>query len=131
MSIEHNKLLALEFIDQVYTRGRLDIVERYVDSGVVHAGLKPGLGGVVDSISILRDAFPNMECKVVESISNEDRVVLRLAMKGSQLGSFMGLSPTRRNTKFWGIMILRFREDKIVELWSLIDIPGMLAQMRG
>jgi len=131
MSTEENRALALEFVDQVYNRGRVELVERYVGSDVLYPGSEPGLEGAVGSISRLRETFPNLECKAVDTISQDDRVVLRLAGKGTQTGLFMGLSPTGKSIKFWGVMIFRFRDRKIVELWNLIDIAGVLAQMRG
>lgn len=130
MSDEENRTVALEFISQVYNEGKLELIEKYASSDLLNPGSTPGLEGMTQSVSSLRETFPRLECKVVETISQDDRVVLRLAGKGVQSGPFMGLSPTGKKINFWGVLILRFRAGRIVEFWSLVDTAGILTQMR-
>ncbi len=42
----------------------------------------------------------------------------------------MGIPPTGRAVKLWGVMMFRFEGGAISEFWSLLDAQGVLKQLR-
>jgi predicted ester cyclase len=66
-----------------------------------------------------------------EAIAEGDLVVLRLTVRGTHQGPFMGLEPTGVAATWPGIDIMRFEDGRIVERWAMRDSAGLMAQLRG
>lgn len=58
-----------------------------------------------------------------------DRVWMRFAARGTNLGSVMGRPPTGKKMTIDVIDIARFKDGKIVEHWGVPDQLGMMIQL--
>ena len=56
----------------------------------------------------MRSTFANPEYKVMETVSEGEKVVVRFSAKATHAGRFMGIAATGRRLKLWGVMIFRF-----------------------
>ena len=62
-------------------------------------------------------------------IAEDDKVVARWSVRGTQLGTFQGLPPSGRQMAVTGINIFRVAGDKVAEVWISSDFLGMLQQL--
>ena len=113
------------FYRDAESEGHLDIIDEVFDPEVIlHSpfpGLPPGPAGLKQGVALLRKAFPDFTVAEDDVISEGDKVVARCTISGTHQGDFMGVPPSGRSFRSREIMIARFREGRIVELWSVVD----------
>jgi steroid delta-isomerase-like uncharacterized protein len=80
-------------------------------------------------ISSIRTAFPDLHYAVDDQIAEGDKVVVRYRFRGTHLGEFQGMPPTRKPVSYSGILIYRVADGKIAEQWTEIDLLGFLRQL--
>ncbi len=131
---EENKALARRLVEELYSQGKLDIVDELFDSNYVgHDPASPqeirGPEGVKQFASMYRNAFSDVQVTVEDQIAEGDKVVTRWRGSGIHQGEFMGIPPTGNRAELTGITISRFANGKIVEDWTNSDTLGMLQQL--
>jgi predicted ester cyclase len=73
--------------------------------------------------------FPDWHLTTEDQVAEGDKVVSRLAARGTHRGEFMGRPPTGRRVEVSAINLARVEGGKIVESWGNSDQPGMLRQI--
>jgi predicted ester cyclase len=74
-------------------------------------------------------AFPDMVMTFDDTIVEDDMVVIRWTLQGTQTGPFFELEPSGREATWTGINIYRISCGKVVESWSEADGVGLRAQL--
>lgn len=134
MSIEKNRELAKRFVERVWNKGDLDVLDEIVTPNFVHHDpsvqeFGSGADGFKRFIKVQRKAFPDMQISLEDQIVTEDAVVDRWTGRGTHEAEFMGLEPTGREVVASGITIHRIADGKIAESWNNYDTLGMLRQL--
>jgi steroid delta-isomerase-like uncharacterized protein len=133
MDQEHNKTIVRRFIEETLNKGNVDAAGQFVADDVVEQvpfpGQGPGLGGLKDVLRGLRAAFPDMHWTVEEQIADGDKVLTRFEWAGTHRGSFMGIGPTGRPVRVWGMVIDRLQGGKITHTRIIMDAMGLMAQL--
>ena len=128
-----NKQLYKQYIKEFLQDGDESAADRYIGSDVVtHDGMPgqaPGLEGVKQTFRSLREAFPDMHVQVEDIIAEDDKVVGRFVVSGTNTGPFMGMPATGKAFTYDEIVIVRFKDGKIVEHWAEMDSMGMMQQL--
>ncbi len=75
------------------------------------------------------DAFTDNRTTLLDMFGEGDKIVARLLVRGTNLGSFAGQPPTGRKVDFHSIRIYRFENQKIVETWAMQDRLGLMEQL--
>jgi steroid delta-isomerase-like uncharacterized protein len=76
-----------------------------------------------------RAAFPDLSCKVLQSVAEDDLVTARWSCTGTNTGTGNGLPATGKRFEGGGITILRLRDGRIQQEWSSIDELQILQQL--
>lgn len=84
---------------------------------------------LIEHIEIHEAAFPNYELIAEDIIAEGDKVVVRFFVRGTHLGTYMGLAPTGRKIDAPGIIIYRIADGKIVEHWLQVDAMTVMQQL--
>ena len=130
---EQNKARIVEFLDRVLSSGEISAAGEYFHADMVEEvpfpGQGPGLKGLVETLTALRVAFPDMRWHVQEQIAEDNRVLTRFIWEGTQLGVFLGLPPTNRAVSVWGMVIDKFEGSKIKSTRILMDTMGLMQQL--
>jgi steroid delta-isomerase-like uncharacterized protein len=128
-----NKQRYEQYIKEFLQDGDESAADKYIDVNVVtHDGMPgqaPGLEGVKQTFKGLRSAFPDITVVVKDIISQNDKVVGRFVVNGTNTGSFMGMPATGKKFTYDEIVIVRFENGKIVEHWAEMDSLGMMQQL--
>ena len=75
------------------------------------------------------DAFPDLQNIIEDMIAEGDKVMVRLAVSGTQRGEFMGIAPTNKRVSWTSIIIYRIAGGKVTERWASTDVFGVMQQL--
>jgi predicted ester cyclase len=133
MSSEANKIAYRRFYEDILNRGDFSIVDELVAREVVsHNPLpdqKPGVEGFVAAIKLFRAAFPDLHARNTHLIAEGDHVVGRFVVTATHRGEFLGTVATGRRISYEEIVIVRFRDARIVEHWAVADALSIMQQI--
>jgi steroid delta-isomerase-like uncharacterized protein len=133
MSTEENKALARRWFEETNKQNYLALCEEVCARDLVWhdapVGFSPDFAGMIQLHSALFTAFPDARWAVDDLIAEGDKVVVRLTVRGTHQGEFMGIPPTGKVVTYTGIAICRFAGSKVVEYRSSADLLGLLQQL--
>jgi steroid delta-isomerase-like uncharacterized protein len=134
MTTTDNKRIVEEFISDLFTKGDLTAVDRYLDPNFINhdpplPGSAAGREGMRQASEVFRQAFPDWRSDVQQMIAEGDLVAEHFVAHGTHRGSVMGEPPTGQHVVLRGINIFRMAGDKIIERWGRLDDLGMLQQL--
>jgi steroid delta-isomerase-like uncharacterized protein len=136
MSIEENKAVVRRFIDEVYNRADMAAADQVLaESAVDHDLLiwhQTGTGpaGIKEGIQMLHVGFPDLHAEIEELLGEDDRVVARMTMTGTNTGPYRGLpQPTGKHGDMRAIFIFRVADGRIAEIRGVADWMHMLTQL--
>jgi steroid delta-isomerase-like uncharacterized protein len=134
MSAEDNKAIVRRFVEEVWNKGNLGIIdEMFSPDWVEHDPDRPeelrGLGDAKRRVEEVRNAFPDLHVTLEDLIAEGDKVVSRWTARGTHQGELLGIPPTGRQVEFTGMRIQRISGGKLVETWHQPDTLGMMRQL--
>jgi predicted ester cyclase len=93
-------------------------------------GLPPGPQGLKDYAYVpFFAAFPDMQITIEDQIAEGDKAAVRVTIRGTHQGDFMGIAPTGKHVTITAIGIYRVEEGKIAETWQNLDTLGLMQQL--
>jgi len=132
MSTEDNKANARRFIEEVWNRGNLAVIDEITSPNYVDhdpAMTVQGIEGLKQFVSMYLTAYPDTHFTIEDQIAEGDTVVTRWTAHGTHKGPLMGIPPTGKQVTVTGITIDRFANGKGVESWVNYDALGMMQQL--
>ena len=130
---EGAKALARRIADEVWTQGKLDLIDEVIANDFV--GQSPtdgefrGPDGFRQLVERYHSAFSNVEMRIDSLVAEGDTVATHWTARGTHTGELMGIAPTGREVTVEGVQFDRVRDGKIVESHGLFDALGMLQQI--
>lgn len=133
---EENKALLHRWFEEVWNKGRAEAIdELFAEDGIAN-GLADETGKPLRGPSSFkafhqkfRDAFPDLEVILEDTVAEGDKVAGRCIVRGRHQGDGLGYAATQQPVEFTGITIARFREGQIVEAWNNFDFMSMFQQI--
>ena len=89
-----------------------------------------GRQGFIPFFHRFREAFPDMQIVVEDTIVEGDRMACRCTVRGTHRGHTLGFAATQRPVEFTGMCMVRVRDGRIVEGWNNFDFATMQAQLQ-
>jgi steroid delta-isomerase-like uncharacterized protein len=140
MYAEGNKAVCRRFIQTVFNQGDLSLVRDFVAPDAINHEVQDAFGEsrprpgrspewMADLAYLYRRAFPDLRFEVLGQISEGDRVVTQLRMRGTQERPLMAIPASGRTVDVPGLRIDRFDGGKIVESWFYLDSLTLLRQL--
>jgi steroid delta-isomerase-like uncharacterized protein len=134
MSIEQNKALVRQMVEEIFNQGNISRADEFLSPNFVeHEELPPGIPqgreGVKQLAAMMRSAFPDFKATIEDIIAEGDKVVIRMTWSGTQKGEFMGVPPTGKSVSFGVLDIIRVAGGKFVEHWGQMDSMGVMQQL--
>ena len=74
-------------------------------------------------------AFPDIQWIVDEQIAEGEKVVSRFTWTGTHRGEFLGIPPTGKRVKVWGVVMDVVRDGMLSESRIIMDTMGLLQQL--
>src|SRR4051794_5026808 len=131
---KQNKRLVEDFIQDLFTKGDLTAVDRYLDPAFVnhdapYPGAPEGPEGMRQAAVIFRQALPDWHSDVERLVAEGDIVVEEFTASGTHRGELFGVPATGRTLTLHGVNTFRVDGDRIVERWGMLDQLGLLQQL--
>jgi steroid delta-isomerase-like uncharacterized protein len=134
MSTEEDKAIVRRINDEVWSRGRLDVIDELIADEFVATVIGApeqirGPQGFREFVVMYRNAFPDLRITIDEQIAEGESVVTRWTATGTHEGELMGMAATGKQATTAGINVNRVSGGKLVEGWGLFDQLGLLQQI--
>lgn len=126
------KELVHRFYDEVVNQGNIALLDELMAPDYVEYGNPTGSGsnGFKQFAAGLVAAFPDLNVTVEDIMANGNKVVARVTVRGTHLGTFMGNIPaTGRKVVFTGIDIFEITDARIAARWNQRDLLGLVRQL--
>jgi steroid delta-isomerase-like uncharacterized protein len=131
MSSADNKQIAERFIDEIFNKGNLDGVDRFVTSDFIYHARGEDVSGIENFkewVSSDRSAFPDIRFTILDSISELNKVATAWIVEGTHTKEFRGIPATHKKVETVGVNIFHFEGNKIKEAWTVVD--GLTAALQ-
>ena len=102
---------------------------QFVDDGVIHNGRAIGLSGYRNMLERNFDDIPDLRFNIVMLMSDPPHVASRLQFDCAPKTTFLGLDVGGRRVSFAENVFYEFRNDRIREVWSVVDKAAIEAQL--
>ncbi len=134
MSLEENKAIVRRHYEEFWAKGDLGVADEiYSTECVGQYANYPLQRGYPESEkqTVIRDntVIPDTRIEIVDQIAEGDKVVTRWRATGTHTGPMEGVQPTGNRIDLTGVHIHRLKDGKIVEVWAVDDLFGLMQQM--
>jgi steroid delta-isomerase-like uncharacterized protein len=132
---EQNKAVVRRFVDEVWNRGNLDVIDEIVAADYVdHSpgtppGMTQGRAAVRQFAVMFREAFPDVRGEIEELLAEGTYAVVRWTARATHQGEFLGVPASSRQVTVTGTSIYRLVGAQIAEEWTHADMLGLLQQI--
>jgi len=111
-----------KWFEVVWSKPDFDLADEIVDSKYnpswIHID-KVGPSQVKHEIKYFRSIFPDLNYKIVEMVTQKDKVWVRYQGQGTHKGTGWGFKPTNKKVQFEGATILYINsEGKVYDRWG-------------
>ena len=127
-----NSQIARAVMEEMFSKGKLDIVDQHFDSGYQgHESLIGNFGRdqVKKNVQMYRTAFPDLTVSVDDLVAAGDKVLVRFTCRGTHRGNFLGKPATNKNAVTSGITVMKFKNGKLIEDWTQWDALKLLQDL--
>ena len=128
-----NERIARRVPEDIATGGNLDLIlEVFAEDAVEHGPFGQearGHDAIREFLQQYRTAFPDFSATVEDAVTEGDTVAMRVTLRGTHEGEFMGIEPTNESLEVGNMVFTRVEDGKIVERWLQPDTLGMLRQL--
>lgn len=78
---------------------------------------------------LMKLAFPDLQAHVDDIVAADDKVALRLTLRGTHQGDFQGIPATGRTISYVSHEFYRVRDGRIAEEWICSDMASLFRQL--
>lgn len=131
---EQSKALMFRITEEIWDRGRLELIDELIAGNLVDHLELPGLQAdgrdrYRQSVVMMRTGFPDFRNPIDFVVAEGDIAVSYGRMTGHHTGDLMGLPPTGRAIDLVTMGALRFADGQAVERWGVADNMVMMQQL--
>ena len=129
---EENKRIARRVPEELAAEKDLDLVDEiYAADAVEHSpsGVHRGRAGIRAEMEAVVAAFPDLSATVEDAVAEGDTVAMRVTLRGTHDGPFMGVEPTGKSFEVDNAVFTRVEDGQIAERWVQPDVLGLLRQV--
>ncbi|PKB64419.1 MAG: hypothetical protein BZY80_03120 [SAR202 cluster bacterium Io17-Chloro-G2] len=130
---EANRAVVSRFIEEFKNNANAGIVDELFTPGFVHHLPDPRLPAGKEGLKLVGQSitagFPDVQVTVNDLLADGDKVIERTTARATHTGEFNGIPPSGTAVTWTEIHIYRLENGKIAEMWSEIDLLGLLIQL--
>lgn len=122
--MDAHKDLVRWLFEEVFSRGRTHDLEDRIGEVTFHYGgttRQTDGGALRELVDGYRSGFPDLQFDVEDLVGEGDRVAARLRLRGTHRGVWRGVRGTGQSIDIDVMMVFRFEDDRLVEVWEVDD----------
>ena len=132
MSVDDNKKLIRNFIEEVINTGDVTEIENFISPNYteIHEGRRyaTGIKGAKEHVHGVRQTYHDLKLTVEQQIGEGEWVATCITARGIHNGSWLGIKPTGKDITFTSVNINKVVNGKIVEHGGAANMFGPLLQ---
>ena len=132
MSKIENKLQIQRYIDAIINTGNVENIAQFIspDYIEVYEGKRYPLGikGAKEHILGVRQTYPDLTLTVEQQIGEGEWVATTIVARGTHIGVWLGMKPTRKVLTYSGVNIDRVVDGRIVEHGGAANMSSPLQE---
>ena len=124
MSLEEIKQLAWKFVDEIFNKGNINDVNRFVTPDFIYHARGEDIEGLEkfkEWFSSDTGIFSDIRITLVDSLAEYGKVATAWIVEGTHEKEYSGIPATHKKFETVGISIFHFEDNKIKELWTVTD----------
>ncbi len=129
----HMRVLIERYYHELWNSWRYDLIPELLSVDIAfHGSLGvdvSGHGQFRSYMETVRSAFPDFHNHIEETISEADRIAVRLTYTGTHRGNLFGVPATNKRIEYAGLAIFRASGDTIDSGWVLGDTSQLWGQL--
>ncbi len=131
MSIEENKQVVRQFIDEIFNQVNVENIGKFVTPDLVYHATGEDISGIENFkkwVSSDHSIFPDIHFTIMDSIAEFGKVATTWIVEGTHSKDFRGIPATHKKFETVGVNIFHFEGNKIKEAWTVVD--GLTAALQ-
>lgn len=133
--LEANKQLLKRHFDEVVNQKQLNVIPQIFADNFHSISPKGDIVNGRDNLSQYLShfftAFPDLHIAVEEIIAENDKVVARVTVTGTQQGEFWGIPASNKPINIQEIFIVKVASNQVVEARPVADLHLLLQQLQA
>jgi steroid delta-isomerase-like uncharacterized protein len=137
MNSEQNKEVVIRLIDEVWSKGKLDMVDELVapqytlrhDPGDPWNGKTLDIDTYKERVNHSRTIISDQQFHITDAVADENKVAVSWHFTGKHAGSMPGLPATNKPIDVSGLTIYYLADGKVTGHWQVVDRLGFIGQI--
>jgi steroid delta-isomerase-like uncharacterized protein len=133
MSAAENKALVRRFVEEIINKGNRAVAHELVAEDYVELdplpGQQPGREGLLDTIAMVRTAFPDLTWTIEELVAEGQKVASSDTWRGTHRGVFLGIPPTGKQVTVPCMVFDTWVDGKLKESRLMMNIMSLMQQL--
>jgi predicted ester cyclase len=113
------KKVVRDYIEQIINTGNTSRISNYISSDYIEEynseRYELGIEGAINHVLGVRKTYPDLKLTIEKQICEAEWVATYYVMEGTHEGEWMGIEPTNKTVKIYGVNLDKVTENKIVE----------------
>ena len=122
--------IVLDFLEDVLNQHNGDHAAKYLtEDATWHGGTVGDVSGrdsVAGLLAMVVTSIPDLRADVKDVIVQDDKVVVRLVVSGTQKGDLLGVAASNKPVRWDAVDVYRLEDGKIAEEWAAEDFTAFL-----
>jgi len=124
--------LIRSLIEDVFNRGNLSVLDAIIHPEYQYTSPDSQLQGIdqlKEFILAFRRAFPNLSLQIDDLFTYDDRSCTAFTLRGTHEEDFMGIPATKKSVQVQGMVMSRFKDNKIFQDREILDNLSLFQQL--
>jgi steroid delta-isomerase-like uncharacterized protein len=132
--LEKNKAMVQRFNYEFIQGRNIQVIEETVHEQFVNHNAPPDTvyaskDGILQFMQTMWQVFPDLKVNINMMVAEGDLVTTYKTFHATHKGAFMGVEPTNKKVSFSAIDIIRVKDGKAIEHWSIRDNQALYQQL--
>lgn len=124
--------LICSLIEDVFNRGNLSVLDAIIHPEYQYTSPDIQLQGIdqlKEFILAFRRAFPDLSLQIDDLFTYDDRSCTAFTLRGTHEEDFMGIPATKKSVQVQGMVMSRFKDNKIFQDREILDNLSLFQQL--
>ncbi len=124
-----NKETVRRLYEECMNKRNYELLKDCISDDFIAANGQKGASGFEQNIKVLVQAFPDIQWKIEDLLQEGEQAAVHHTWKGTSTAAFNGIAPVNKVVTDNGLVLFKFKNNKIISATVSTDRLGFLVQM--